>query len=110
METRQLAMLRVLRLLAVKEGEYSGGERLGNFRRLSRALGLPMATVWAVYYAKHHDAILGYISDAQHGRDRPRSESIQGRIDDAIAYLLLLHEILEAEHRGKTPSDAPERG
>lgn len=73
-----------------KGGEYAGDDdRLANFRRNGAALGLPMASVWAVYAAKHWDAIMQYIKDNNTGKTRERMEPIQGRIDDLLTYLIL---------------------
>lgn len=78
-------------LSKLKGGEYAGDhDRLANFRRNGQALGLPMATVWAVYYNKHHDAVMQWIADLQANRQRERLEPIDGRIDDMIVYLMLL--------------------
>lgn len=88
-------------LAHVKGGEYSGREdRLANFRRNGAALGLPMETVWAVYAAKHWDAIMQFIADLQAGEDRPTAEPIEGRVLDLITYLTLFLAMLE-ERGGK---------
>jgi hypothetical protein len=79
-----------------KGGEYSGDhDRLENFRRNGERLGLPMETIWAVYAAKHWDAIAQYINDLRTGTNRPRMESIGGRCDDLIVYLLLFKAMLQ---------------
>lgn len=67
--------------------EYSGcDDRLANFKRLSNDLGMsPYQILW-VYLAKHLDSIRSYITMPQ----RELSEPINGRIDDAILYLILL--------------------
>jgi hypothetical protein len=83
-------------LSTVKGGEYAGDtDRLANFRRNAQALGLPMETVWAVYAAKHWDAVMQFVQDLNTGKDRPRSEPIVGRVDDLLVYLLLFKAILE---------------
>ena len=74
-----------------KGGEYAGdGDRLANFRRNGLNLNLPMEVIWAIYAAKHWDALMQYISDLNTGAKRPRMEPIKGRIDDLIVYLILL--------------------
>src|SRR6478735_6526685 len=85
-----------LRELGIKKGgEYAGDEdRLANFRRNGENLGLPMATVWGVYAAKHWDAISQWIKDDRDGKERERMEPIEGRVDDLLVYLLLLKAIL----------------
>lgn len=82
-------------LSTVKGGEYAGdADRLANFRRNAEALGVPMTTIWAVYAAKHFDAIMQYAKDLQNAQTRPRSESITGRADDLIVYLILFKAIV----------------
>jgi hypothetical protein len=83
-----VAQLRQLGTL--KGGEYAGDlDRLANFRRNARDMGLPMETVWRVYIAKHWDAICQYILDIQNGKTRSRLEPLEGRCDDMIVYLIL---------------------
>jgi hypothetical protein len=78
------------KLSTLKGGEYAGDQdRLANFRRNAKALGMEMEQVWAVYCAKHWDAIMQYIRDLGEGKTRPRMESITGRADDIIVYLTL---------------------
>src|SRR5574337_90506 len=85
----------VHRLSHLKGGEYAGDkDRLANFRRNAEALGIAMETVWAVYAAKHWDAIMQFVKDITTKTDRVRSEPIEGRIDDLIVYLLLFKAIL----------------
>lgn len=80
----------IRKLSELKGGEYSGDDdRLLNFRRTAEALGLPMETVWAAYAAKHWDALMQWISDDRQGVERKRLESIDGRVDDLLVYLLL---------------------
>lgn len=77
-------------LSTLKGGEYAGDvDRLANFRRNAANLDLNMEQVWAVYAAKHWDALSQYIKDLASGKSRQRLESIQGRADDLIVYLIL---------------------
>ncbi len=86
----------VRHLAKAKGGEYSGDtDRLLNFRRNAAALGLDMETVWAVYSAKHWDAIMQYVRDLREGKTRLRLEGIDGRIKDLIVYLLLFQAMVE---------------
>jgi hypothetical protein len=79
-----------------KGGEYSGDrDRLENFRRNGERLDLPMEVIWAVYAAKHWDAIMQYVADLRTGTNRPRMESISGRCDDLIVYLILFKAMLQ---------------
>lgn len=86
----------IMELVDLKGGEYSGDDdRLANFRRNGADLELPMETVWRVYAAKHWDAISQYIKDLQQGKSRERMESLDGRVDDLIVYLLLFKAMIE---------------
>lgn len=77
-------------IMIAKGGEYAhGDDRLDNFKRNAAQLGLTPLDVWAIYFRKHLDAITIYVQDQRLGRERPRSESITGRFDDAINYLIL---------------------
>jgi len=81
----------IQKLGKLKGGEYAGDfDRLANFRRNGQALGLPMETIWAVYYNKHHDAVMQWIADLFAEKERDRLEPIEGRVDDMIVYLILL--------------------
>lgn len=83
-------------LSSLKGAEYSGDvDRLANFRRNGEALGLPMETIWAVYAAKHWDAVMQYVKDIQSSRERTRLESISGRLDDLIVYAILFKAMIE---------------
>jgi hypothetical protein len=87
---------RVKELSRLKGGEYSGDiDRLLNFRRNAEALGLPMETVWAVYAAKHWDAVMQYVKDLNTGKTRERMEPIDGRMMDLIVYLVLALAMVE---------------
>jgi hypothetical protein len=79
-----------------KGGEYSGDDdRLANFRRNAETLGVPMETIWAVYAAKHWDALMQYIKDERVGKRRDRMEPISGRVDDLLVYLMLFKAMLQ---------------
>ena len=86
----------IIDLSKSKGGEYAGDEdRLANFTRNAKALGLKPEQVWAVYAGKHWDAIQQYVQDMATGKERERSEPIEGRADDLIVYLILFKAILE---------------
>lgn len=89
--------IRSIRSLAlVKGGEYAGDhDRLANFRRNAQAQDLTMEQVWRVYAGKHWDSINQYIKDQAQGKDRPRAESMTGRADDMIVYLILFKAMVE---------------
>ena len=93
----------IIKLGKLKGGEYAGDtDRLENFRRNGVQLGLPMEVIWAVYYNKHHDAIMTYIRDLSQNKTRERLETIPSRIDDMIVYLLLFKAMYaEWEDKGR---------
>jgi hypothetical protein len=85
----------IVELSKKKGGEYSGDhDRLENFRRNGTRLSLPMEVIWSVYAAKHWDAITQYVADLNAGKTRPRMESLKGRCDDLIVYLILFKAML----------------
>lgn len=95
-------------LLVVKGGEYAGSEdRLGNFKRgAERVQGTPMQVLW-IYAAKHIDSIETFIKDGVTRTNRPRSEPIEGRIDDLINYCILLKGLVrEAKNLQREPTMA----
>lgn len=76
----------LLKLLEQKGNDYAGNEDvLANFKRNADRLGLEPQQVLGVYMNKHLDAIFTYIREGE-----VHSEPIEGRIHDAINYLLLL--------------------
>lgn len=79
-----------------KGGEYAGDvDRLANFRRNANNLDLTMEDIWSVYAGKHWDAIQQYVKDVRSGKKRERLESISGRADDMIVYLILFKAMVE---------------
>lgn len=86
----------ITKLSTLKGGEYAGdNDRLANFRRNAISLQLHMEQVWAIYAAKHWDAIMQYVQDLATGKKRERLEPLEGRLDDLIVYLILLKCILQ---------------
>lgn len=84
------------KLSTLKGGEYAGDDdRLANFRRNGERLGLPMETIWAVYAAKHWDAVMQFIQDQNTGKTRERMEPLEGRLDDIIVYCILFKAMLK---------------
>jgi hypothetical protein len=74
-------------LTVTKGREYANSDdQLANFKRLSEALGIAPEAVCFIYLAKHLDSIQSYLRCPE----KPLSEPIEGRIDDAILYLILL--------------------
>lgn len=89
-------------LLVVKGGEYAGSaDRLANFKRGSSLTGCTPEQVLFIYLSKHYDAIATYIRDNASGVERPRSEPIEGRVDDCINYLFLLQALIAETEQAK---------
>lgn len=102
-EIIEQAVADIKKLGELKGGEYAGDtDRLANFRRNGNRLGLRMETIWAVYAAKHWDALTQYIQDLEHGKDRNRLETIDSRVDDLMVYLILFKCMLD-ETRSEQP-------
>jgi hypothetical protein len=77
-------------LLLVKGGEYAGSEdRLANFKRGAALVGVTPLQCLFIYMSKHYDAVATFVRDDAAGTTRPRSESIEGRLDDLINYCIL---------------------
>lgn len=93
-------------LLVVKGGEYAGSEdRLANFKRGSTLTGCTPLQVAFIYASKHYDAIATYVRDEASGTTRPRSESIEGRLDDLLNYCLLMKALVRESH-ARNPTDS----
>jgi hypothetical protein len=78
-----------------KAVEYTQGDRLDNFKRLAKELGVDPKIVLWVYLKKHLDSIASYIRT-----NKTYSEPIEGRIKDARVYLSLLRGLVEEEKKG----------
>jgi hypothetical protein len=84
------------KLLAVKGGEYAGSEdRLANFKRGANLTGCTPLQVLFVYMSKHYDGVATYVRDEAARMNRPRSEPIDGRLDDLINYCILAKALIE---------------
>lgn len=78
-------------LSKTKGAEYAGNDNaFANFERLSDQLGLTREQVLMVYLTKHLDGINNWIKTR-----KEFSEPIEGRIEDAILYLMLLHAMVK---------------
>lgn len=74
------------RLNGSKGKEYaSDANALANLYNRAEQAGISPEKVWAIYFGKHVDSIYSYIRTGQ-----VFSEPIEGRIHDAILYLILL--------------------
>lgn len=86
----------VISLGIKKGGEYAGDDdRLANFRRNAARAETSMEFVWRIYASKHWDAIMQYELDLRKGVVRDRLETLEGRADDLIVYLLLFKAMLQ---------------
>lgn len=79
-------------------------DSLANFKRNAIALGLTKYQIMMVYLNKHLDAINNAV---KYHPDSPRtetvSESLRGRIIDAINYMTILVNMKEEEEQSKIP-------
>lgn len=90
----------ILEINRTKGHDYSGDDdAFANFKRNGELLNLDPTKVWGVYFMKHIDAIQTYIREGE-----VQSEAIEGRIDDAVLYLLLLRGMLQEKSRPDVPS------
>lgn len=87
----------IKRLADLKGAEYAGdNDRLDNFRRNGFDTGADYRLVWRIYAGKHWDAISQYVKDITANRPpRVRLETLEGRVDDLIVYLLLFKAMLD---------------
>ena len=82
----------LIHLTRTKGREYANNDdQLANFKRLGTQLGLRPEQVLYVYLAKHLDSIQSFLRHPE----QDLSEPIEGRIDDAILYLILLKALLD---------------
>src|SRR5947207_2202566 len=76
-----------------KGAEYSRGEEdvNSNLKRTAQAIGLdPLQVAW-VFTLKHLDSISNFIKT----RQTPSGEPIEGRIGDAVNYLIILASLIK---------------
>jgi hypothetical protein len=106
---------RLLDLSESKGMEYAGSaDRLSNFKRLGVELSMPPEKVLWVYMTKHLDSLRTWLRELEGPIRRIPSEPIEGRIDDAILYLILLKGLIcERTNRENLPAagnNLPEAG
>lgn len=79
-------------IVLAKRPEYTEGhpDVLNNFKVVAKELGLTPIQVWYVYFRKH----VASISQFAGHPERTQSESIDGRIADAVNYLELLYALV----------------
>lgn len=73
-----------------KEYAHDSENAFGNFERLAKELDLPREKVLWIFFKKHLDGILSHIKG-----HRSQREPVEGRIKDAIVYLILLQGMVE---------------
>lgn len=90
----------LVQLTSSKGEEYSRDiDQLANFKRQAEELNATPEKILMVYLNKHLDAIKSFVKTG-----KLYSEPIEGRIDDAILYLILLKGIvLDDRNRFSSP-------
>lgn len=81
-----------LREAGQKEYAHTESNALANFERVSADLGIDRKLVLWTYLRKHIDGITSFLRGHKSQR-----EDVRGRINDAIAYLLLLRAMIDDE-------------
>ena len=76
-----------------KGQEYTQGDRLDNFKRIAKEMGIDSKVVLYVYMKKHWDSITSFVKNNK----TFSTEAIEGRIMDARVYLFLLRALIEEE-------------
>jgi len=91
----------ITEMLASKGPEYQSGENVfSNFENNARDLGLSRYQIWSIYFNKHVKSILNAIKDnpLEPEESNTLSESLNGRIIDAVAYLTLLYGMVNQQY------------
>ena len=88
----QSQIQQVLKIRKAGQQEYARNidNVFANFQRVGKYVGVNQEQVLMVYLLKHIDGIMAYINGHKSQR-----ESVEGRITDAIVYLLLLRGMVE---------------
>lgn len=84
-------------VMETKGTEYSRGEEdvNSNFKRVAADLGMnPQQVLW-VYMRKHLDSIAYFVKTGETKSEEP----IEGRVGDAVNYLLILASLIEETRR-----------
>jgi len=79
-------------IMRSKGDAYAGKDqdKFANFNRLASKLGLNRTKIWMVYFQKHMDALDSFLRGEYND-----PEPIEGRIKDAVNYLLLLYGMIQ---------------
>lgn len=93
-------------LTNTKGQEYSRSDddQLANFKRLAEDVGISPEAVCLVYLTKHLDSIKHHIKHPF----KALSEPIEGRIDDAILYLILMKGLFYDRYSSVITEEPPE--
>lgn len=83
-----------LRDAGQKEYAHEIENALRNFEQTGKDLGLPREKVLWIFAKKHLDGTLAWING-----HRSQRESVRGRINDVIVYLVLLRCMVEDDER-----------
>lgn len=97
------------KILIEKGREYQSTQNEGhnvfaNFQRIGKDLNLNQESVLWVYFSKHRDSIATFIKDLEktnsiEALEEKLTEPINGRILDAINYLLLLDSMIQCRRK-----------
>lgn len=90
----------VAHILKGKGTEYrTNNDVTSNFKTNAEELGLTKYQVWSVYFTKHIKSIIGSIKSSPSNPVNAvkSTETLDSRIVDAIAYLLLLNAMIESD-------------
>jgi len=85
-------------ILGIKGHDYpmDDSDRLSNFKHTARRAGVSTLQTWLTFFLKHEECLEKFVR-GQYGD----SEPIEGRIADAINYLLLLRALIEEDRHDK---------
>jgi len=91
---------KIKQILTSKGNEYQSGENVfSNFETNAQDLGLTKYQIWSVYFSKHTKSILNAIKkNPENPNSLDLAEKFDGRIIDAVAYLLLLNAMINSEN------------
>lgn len=85
-----------LRDAGQKEYAHQDDRPFRNFEELGVELGLPRDKVLWIYARKHIDGIVAHING-----HRSQRESVKGRLNDLIVYMVLLRAMIEEDESSK---------
>ena len=94
----QLQIKQILKTREDGQKEYARNidNVFANFQRVGKYVGILQEQVLMVYLLKHIDGIMAYVNGHKSQR-----EGVEGRITDAIVYLLLLRVMVEENETNK---------